>query len=185
VAPRRLPPLHFLLPLVLFAAVVAFMAAGLGRDPKAVPSPLVGRPAPDFSLPRLDDPGRPVRRADLLGRPWVLNVWASWCTACREEHATLMDFARSGRAPLYGLDHKDTRPEALAWLARNGDPYTATMVDADGRAGIDFGVYGVPETFVIDRHGTVRFKHAGPLTPEVVRTRIDPLLQELSSDATP
>ena len=174
------PPLRFLVPLGLFVVLVGFMAVGLRRDPKEVPSPLIGKPAPEFAVPRLDDPARTVRRADLLGQVWVLNVWASWCVACREEHGTLMDFARSRAAPLYGLDYKDTRPEARDWLARAGDPYAASLFDADGRVGIDFGVYGVPETFVIDRRGVVRFKHVGPLTPEIVRNRIEPLLKELA-----
>jgi len=111
---------------------------------------------------------------------WVLNVWASWCTACREEHALLLAFSRAGIVPIVGLDYKDTRPEAQAWLARFGNPYTATAFDADGRVGIDFGVYGVPETFVIDRRGVVRFKQVGPLTPQVLEQRILPLLKELS-----
>jgi cytochrome c biogenesis protein CcmG/thiol:disulfide interchange protein DsbE len=172
--------LRFVLPVAVFGVLLVFMALGLKRDPKEVPSPLIGRPAPFFSAPRLDDPRHFIRREDLLGRVWVLNVWASWCEACREEHGTLMDFARGRLAPLYGLDYKDTRPEGQAWLARAGNPYEASLFDPDGRIGIDFGVYGVPETFVIDAKGVVRFKHTGPLTPTVVRDKLEPLLKELN-----
>ena len=174
------PPLRFLLPAGIFAVLLGFLAVGLRGDPKAVPSPLIGRPVPGFTAPRLDDPARTLGRAELLGRAWVLNIWASWCAACREEHGTLAALARTGLAPVYGLDYKDTRPEALAWLARAGDPYQASLFDAEGRIGLDFGVVGVPETFVIDRQGIVRLKHTGPLTPQIVRERIEPLLKELA-----
>lgn len=173
--------LRFLLPLALFAVVVGFLAVGLGLNPREVPSPLIGKPAPDFALPRLDDPQRVVRRDELLGQVWMLNVWASWCTPCREEHPIVIDVARRGLAPVYGLNYKDNRAAALQWLAGLGDPYRATLFDVDGRVGIDFGVYGVPETFVIDREGIVRFKHTGPLTPAVVRERIEPLLRDLNA----
>jgi cytochrome c biogenesis protein CcmG/thiol:disulfide interchange protein DsbE len=172
--------LRFALPLALFAALVFFLWRGLSLDPHEVPSPLIGKPAPAFALAQLDNAAPTLRRDDMLGRVWVLNVWASWCTACREEHALLLAFSRAGIVPIVGLDYKDTRPEAQAWLARFGNPYTATAFDADGRVGIDFGVYGVPETFVIDRRGVVRFKQVGPLTPQVLEQRILPLLKELS-----
>lgn len=175
--------LKFLLPLAVFAAIVGFLAVGLGLNPREVPSPLIGKPAPAFALPRLDDTNQKVSREDLLGQVWMLNVWASWCTPCREEHPLVIDIARRQLVPVYGLNYKDAGPAARSWLASLGNPYRANLVDADGRVGIDFGVYGVPETFIIDRQGVVRFKHVGPLTPEVVRKRIEPLLKELNAGA--
>jgi cytochrome c biogenesis protein CcmG, thiol:disulfide interchange protein DsbE len=172
--------LRFLVPLALFVVLVGFLARGLSLDPREVPSPLIGKPAPGFALTRLDDEARVVRREDMLGKVWILNVWASWCAACRDEHPHLLDFARTKQAPLVGLNYKDTRRDGLGWLARFGDPYDMSLFDADGRVGIDFGVYGVPETFVIDKQGVVRFKQIGPVTPEVLRNRIVPLLKELN-----
>jgi cytochrome c biogenesis protein CcmG/thiol:disulfide interchange protein DsbE len=171
--------LRFLLPLALFLALVAFLAVGLKLDPKEVPSPLIDKPAPGFALTRLDQPTLTIRREDLLGKVWMLNVWASWCTACREEHPVLLDFAKRRLVPVYGLNYKDQRGAGLRWLANYGDPYETSLFDPDGRVGIDWGVYGVPETFVIDRAGVVRYKHIGPLTPEVIRDRIEPLLRQL------
>jgi cytochrome c biogenesis protein CcmG/thiol:disulfide interchange protein DsbE len=171
--------LRFAIPLALFALLVFFLWRGLALDPREVPSPLIGQPAPRFALTRLDDAARTIRREDLLGKVWVLNVWASWCGACRDEHPALLRFAASKQVPLIGLNYKDQRPAGLAWLAQFGDPYEASLFDADGRVGIDFGVYGVPETFVIDKRGVVRFKHIGALTPELIETRVQPLLKEL------
>lgn len=171
--------LRYLLPLGLFAAVLVFLGLGLGLNPAEVPSPLIGKPAPDFALPRLDDEQQMLKREDLRGQVWLLNVWASWCAPCREEHPLVLDLARRKLAPVVGLNYKDQPAAARKWLANLGDPYQVTAVDADGRVGIDFGVYGVPETFVIDRAGLVRFKHVGPLTPEVVRGKLEPLLKEL------
>ncbi|MDH4391736.1 MAG: DsbE family thiol:disulfide interchange protein [Aquabacterium sp.] len=171
--------LRYLVPMGIFAAVLGFLFVGLGLNPREVPSPLVGKPAPAFQLPRLDDPAQTVGRNDLLGKVWMLNVWASWCAPCREEHPLVIDIARRKLVPVYGLNYKDQTQAARGWLANLGDPYTATLVDANGRVGIDFGVYGVPETFIIDRQGVIRYKHTGPLTADVVRTRIEPLLKEL------
>jgi cytochrome c biogenesis protein CcmG/thiol:disulfide interchange protein DsbE len=171
--------LRFLLPLALFMGVVVFLFKGLGLNPREVPSPLIGKPAPAFSLPKLHAPEQTISRDDLLGKVWMLNVWASWCAPCREEHPLVIDIAQRKLLPVYGLNYKDQGPAAQRWLAQLGDPYQATIVDADGRVGIDYGVYGVPETFIIDRQGVIRFKHTGPLTPEVVRTRIEPLVKEL------
>ena len=173
------PSLRFLLPLAAFVVLAAFLGAGLKLDPREVPSPLIGKPAPEFTLARLDQPAQSIRRADLLGKVWVLNVWASWCAACVQEHPVLIDFARTTQVPLLGLNYRDTRPAGQAWLARFGNPYQTSLFDPDGRVGIDFGVYGVPETFVIDKRGTVRFKQIGPLTPDIVRNRIEPLLRQL------
>jgi cytochrome c biogenesis protein CcmG/thiol:disulfide interchange protein DsbE len=176
---------YFLAPLALFLMLAAFLAVGLNRDPREVPSPLVGKPAPSFSLPRLDAGPEATAQAasfnpkDMAGKVWLLNVWASWCVSCRQEHAELVAFAQSGAAPLIGLDYKDQAADAKVWLARFGNPYAASAVDADGRVGIDYGVYGVPETYVIDKTGTIRFKQIGPLTREVLREKILPMIKEL------
>ena len=172
---------QYLAPLALFAVLLGFLTVGLNLNPREVPSPLIGKPAPAFELSRLDDPALKLTHADLQGQVWILNVWASWCVACREEHPLLVDFARRTTVPLYGLNYKDKRSDGLAWLARFGNPYKASLFDADGRVGIDFGVYGVPETFVIDKQGVVRFKQIGPVTPEVLRDRIEPLLKQLNA----
>jgi cytochrome c biogenesis protein CcmG, thiol:disulfide interchange protein DsbE len=172
--------LRFLIPLALFVVLAGFLAVGLKLDPREVPSPLIGKPAPAFALPRLDDASRTIRRDDLLGKVWMLNVWASWCAACRDEHPLLVEFAKSKRLPIYGLNYKDTRQDGQQWLARFGNPYDASLFDQDGRVGIDWGVYGVPETFIVDRAGVIRFKHIGALTPDILRTRIEPLLKQLN-----
>jgi cytochrome c biogenesis protein CcmG, thiol:disulfide interchange protein DsbE len=172
--------LRFLIPLGLFAVLVMFLVVGLRLDPREVPSPLIGKPAPKFALPRLDNPSQTIRREDLLGKVWILNVWASWCAACRDEHPLLVEYARRKRVPIYGLNYKDTRDAGQQWLARFGNPYDASLFDQDGRVGIDWGVYGVPETFVVDREGTIRFKHIGALTPAILRERIEPLIKQLN-----
>lgn len=169
----------FLLPLGLFLALVIFLFIGLSRDPREVPSPLVDKPAPAFSLPELSDPTQVFHSEQMRGKVWLLNVWASWCVACREEHPVLLDLARSRVVPIYGLNYKDERRDALGWLEELGDPYTLSIADADGRVGIDYGVYGVPETFVIDRNGVIRYKQIGPVTEEVLRKKIIPLVKEL------
>lgn len=169
------------LPLAVFAVLMAFLAAGLTLKPRELPSALVGRPAPAFSLPTLDAPERSVSAQSLRGRVWVLNVWASWCAACRDEHAGIAEMARLGVVPVYGLNYKDRRAEALDWLARLGNPYVASLADTDGRVGIDYGVYGVPETFVIDKAGVVRRKFVGPLTPAMIHDEIVPLVARLNA----
>ena len=171
--------LWFLIPLGAFLALAVVLSVGLRLDPREVPSPLIGKPAPAFALPRLDDATRTIGLQDLRGRPFVLNVWASWCVACRVEHPLLVEYAKTRRVPLYGLNYKDKRADATAWLTRFGNPYDASLVDADGRVGIDFGVYGVPETFVVDADGKIRLKHIGPLTKDVLTKRIEPLLKKL------
>jgi cytochrome c biogenesis protein CcmG, thiol:disulfide interchange protein DsbE len=172
--------LRFILPLALFVVLVGFLAVGLKLDPREVPSPLIGKPAPAFALTRLDNADQTIRREDMLGKVWMLNVWASWCAACREEHPHLVAFARTKAMPILGLNYKDTRKDGLGWLARFGNPYDASLFDVDGRVGIEFGVYGVPETFVIDKQGVIRFKQIGPVTPDILQTRIVPLLKELN-----
>ncbi len=178
---------RFLIPLGLFLVLAVFLAMGLNRDPHEVPSPLVGKPAPMFSLPRLDvDPQVAVGTQngsfgpnDMAGKVWLLNVWASWCVSCRQEHPVLVEFAKSNIVPLIGLDYKDQPADAKGWLAQFGNPYALSVVDADGRVGIDYGVYGVPETYVIDKAGTIRFKQIGPITNEVLEAKILPLIKEL------
>ena len=172
--------LKFAIPLAIFATLVGFFGIGLGLDPREVPSPLIDKPAPNFALTRLDAPAQTIRRTDMLGKVWMLNVWASWCEACRDEHPHLVEFARMRALPILGLDYKDRRELAQSWLAQRGDPYDASLFDESGRVGIDFGVYGVPETFVIDKQGIVRFKQIGPLTPEVLRDRVLPLVRSLN-----
>jgi cytochrome c biogenesis protein CcmG/thiol:disulfide interchange protein DsbE len=173
--------LKFLIPLALFVGLALLLALGLGRDPREVPSPLIGKPAPAFALTRLDDPLKTIKREDLLGKVWMLNVWASWCVACREEHPLLVEFSRLKIVPVYGLNYKDARPDGLQWLARFGNPYEASLFDSDGNVGIDYGVYGVPETFIIDKQGVVRLKHIGPVTPDVIRERIEPMVRKLNA----
>ncbi len=191
---------RFLWPLIGFIVLTLLLAVGLTLNPREVPSPLVGKPAPAFSLPRLSDPETSFSPREMLGKVWLLNVWASWCVSCRQEHPVLVELARRQATPLIGLNYKEVRgdgsievdkigPEnetplvrqrAAAWLAKHGDPYLLSVLDVDGRVGIDYGVYGVPETYVIDRQGVIRLKHIGPLTPDVYSSRIAPLLTELS-----
>ena len=170
------------LPLGIFVALLVLLGVGLHLDPREVPSPLINKAAPDFRLPDLKDPSRSIARADLLGKVTLLNVWASWCSVCRDEQPLLVDMARRYHLTLYGLDYKDERADALMWLQRFGDPYLLTGYDADGRTGINYGVYGVPETYVIDRDGIIRYKHIGPLTPEVLEKTILPLVKKLNHD---
>lgn len=170
---------RFILPLVVFAALIALLGVGLKLNPREVPSPLIGKPAPHFELPQLGEATKMFTEKDMLGKVWVLNVWASWCVSCREEHPVLLDLAASGAVPLYGLDYKDKREDGLAWLNGMGDPYRLSIFDADGKVGIDYGVYGVPETYVIDKLGVIRYKYIGPLTREIVKDKLLPLVQEL------
>jgi cytochrome c biogenesis protein CcmG, thiol:disulfide interchange protein DsbE len=172
---------RFTVPLVLFALLATFLWRGLRLDPHEVPSPLLNKPAPGFALTQLDDASRTIRRDDMLGKVWMLNVWASWCVACRDEHATLVEFSRTREVPIIGLNYKDTRQQGLAWLSRFGNPYENSLFDEHGRVGIDFGVYGVPETFVIDKQGVIRFKLIGPLTPDAIQIQLRPLLKELGA----
>ena len=170
----------FLIPLIAFVVLVGFLAVGLNRDPREVPSPLIDKPTPAFTLPQLHEPGKTFSSQSLLGKVWLLNVWASWCAACKDEHPHLVELSRTGKVILIGLDYKDTRDAALATLKKEGDPYLLSAVDADGRVGINYGVYGVPETFVIDKTGIIRYKHIGPVTPEVLSKKILPLMDRLS-----
>lgn len=172
---------RFLVPLAIFIVLVVFLGIGLGLNPREVPSPLINKPAPAFQLPQLHRPDQTFSQQDMKGRVWLLNVWASWCVSCREEHPLLVQFARSNVVPVYGLNYKDKPDDALAWLKQFGDPYALSIIDRDGRVGIDYGVYGVPETFVIDKQGAIRYKQIGPITPEALQNKILPLVKELQS----
>lgn len=173
---------RFLLPLALFFVLVAFLAVGLKLDPREVASPLIDKPAPQFNLPRLDDPQKTFSPKEMLGQVWLFNVWASWCETCREEHRVLLDLARSGVVPLYGMDYKDTRAEATQWLKDGGgDPYRAVVMDIPGRVGIDYGVYGVPETYLIDKTGIIRYKQIGAITERALQDKILPMVKELQA----
>lgn len=171
--------LRYALPLALFVALIAFLAVGLTRDPTTVPSPLVGKRAPSFALPELRDPARTLTPADFAGKVVLLNVWGTWCVSCRQEHPLLVDLSRRKLVDIYGLNWKDDRAAAIRWLDQLGDPYVASGVDSAGNTAIDYGVYGAPETFVIDRRGVVAYKHIGPITPEVWRDTLEPLIRRL------
>ncbi len=170
---------RFHLPLGVFAVLMAFLVIGLTLKPQEVPSPLIGRSVPSFQLTQLHAPNQSFSPRDMAGRVWLLNVWASWCVSCRDEHPLLVQLARNGSLTLVGLNYKDKPEEATAWLQRHGDPYRLSLIDRDGRVGIDFGVYGVPETFVIDKKGIIRHKHIGPLTTESLGQTILPLVAAL------
>ncbi len=168
------------LPLGIFALLVVLLGVGLTLNPREVPSPLIDKPAPHFQLPLLHEPGKTFSEKDMLGKVWLLNVWASWCVSCREEHPVLMDLAKTGLVPIYGLNYKDERKDGIAWLQRFGDPYQLSTYDINGRVGIDYGVYGVPETYVIDKRGVIRYKRIGVVTPEILKQKILPLVDELN-----
>ena len=169
----------FLIPLILFIVLVVFLGIGLNRDPREVPSPLINKPAPAFEVAQLAQPNKTFSPASMKGQVWILNVWASWCVACREEHPVLVELAKSQIAPVIGLDYKDKREDAMAMLAKQGNPYALSAFDGNGRVGIDYGVYGVPETYIIDKAGVIRFKHIGPLTMDLLNQKIYPLVTEL------
>jgi len=151
----------------------------LGLNPQEIPSPLVGKPAPAFALAQLDA-GKTFGPQDMKGKVWLLNVWASWCTSCRQEHPHLLELGRRGVVPIVGLDYMDAREDGAKWLVKHGNPYQLSILDSDGKVGIDYGVYGVPETFVIDKRGVIRLKFAGPLTPEIIERKLLPLIKELN-----
>ena len=172
---------RYFVPLIVFAVMLAFLAIGLQLKPREIPSPLIDKAAPRFSLPTLAAPDQMLSSQDLRGKVWVLNVWASWCVACREEHPLLVEMAKLNAVPIFGLNYKDKRADALGWLARFGNPYTASLSDTEGLVGIDYGVYGVPETFVIDKAGVIRHKVIGPVTAEAIRDVILPLVRKLNA----
>ncbi|MDO8788249.1 MAG: DsbE family thiol:disulfide interchange protein [Sulfuritalea sp.] len=190
---------RFMIPVALFVILVIFLGIGLTLDPHEVPSPLVGKPAPTFNLRQLANADKPFSPKDMQGKVWLLNVWSSWCVSCRTEHPLLVAFARQGRLPIVGLSYKEvrgdgaidssklsaddelimTRSRAISWLAERGNPYALVALDIDGRVGIDYGVYGVPETYVIDKTGIIRYKQIGPLTSDALDKKILPLVKEL------
>lgn len=177
---------RYLVPLFIFGLLIALFSYALHQmgtgeyNPRDIKSPLIDKPAPAFALPQLHKPDATLGRADLMQHKVSLfNVWASWCVACRQEHPFLMELSRGGEVPIYGLNYKDERADAMAWLQRHGNPYRASAFDYEGRVGIDWGVYGVPETFIVDAQGTIRYKHIGPLTPQVWRETIQPIVHQL------
>jgi cytochrome c biogenesis protein CcmG, thiol:disulfide interchange protein DsbE len=171
--------MRFILPFIVFVVLVIFLFVGLNLDPREVPSPLVGKPAPAFTLPQLDNPKIMFSPQEMKGKVWLFNVWASWCVACEAEHPVLLELSKLNIVPVYAMDYKDKREDALAILSQRGNPYAKTVSDADGRVGIDYGVYGVPETYVIDKQGIIRYKQIGPVTPQNLRKIILPLVAEL------
>jgi cytochrome c biogenesis protein CcmG/thiol:disulfide interchange protein DsbE len=173
--------MRYMLPLVAFLVLAGFLYVGLGLNPREVPSPLIGKPAPAFTLPQLHEPDKKFSTQDMKGKVWLLNVWASWCVSCREEHPVLVDLARQNIVPVYGLDYKDNREDGEAWLARGGDPYVLSISDTEGRVGIDYGVYGVPETYLIDKQGIIQYKEIGPVTPQSLKDKILPLVAQLQA----
>ncbi len=187
----------FLIPLGLFVVLVLFLAVGLKRDPHEIPSPLINRAAPDFSLQTLSGTAT-FSPADYKGRVWMLNVWATWCVSCREEHPVLVAFAKQIGVPIVGLSYKEIQPQddpekkltpnaqlnlarsrGAVWLERHGNPYTLSVMDLDGRVGIDYGVYGVPETYIIDKSGVIRYKQIGPVTPQILSETLLPIIRDL------
>jgi cytochrome c biogenesis protein CcmG/thiol:disulfide interchange protein DsbE len=191
----------FLIPLALFLGLLVFLAVGLNRNPHEIPSPLVGKPAPAFSLSTLDAKGPKFGPENMKGKVWMLNVWATWCVACREEHPVLVAFSKNNQVPIVGLSYKEVQPQdepagrkftpeeklklarerSEMWLKRFGNPYALSVMDLDGRVGIDYGVYGVPETYLIDKEGVIRYKRVGVVTPELLQSTILPLVQKLNA----
>ncbi len=172
---------RFVLPLGVFILMVALLGYGLSLDPKKVPSPLIDKTAPAFSLAMLDAPERQLSTADLMGQVWVLNVWASWCVSCRAEHEVITALANKNLVTVIGLNYKDQSDDARRWLKQFGNPYATSVIDLDGRVGIDWGVYGVPETFVIGADGVIKYKHIGPVTHESLEQKVMPVIRELLS----
>ena len=175
--------LKYIVPLLLFTVLAVFLAIGLKLNPRDIPSPLIDKPAPHFSLPVLTEPSRKFSPEDLQGRVWMLNVWASWCVSCRSEHPVLNDFARKNPVIIVGLNYKDEPEAAKQWLAQLGNPYQVSVMDMEGRTGIDYGVYGVPETFVIDKKGIVRYKFTGPVSMKDVEQTLLPLINKLRAES--
>ena len=171
---------RFVIPLILFVVLIVFLAIGLGRDPHIVPSAVIDKPAPDFALPELREPTKIISPNQMRGKVWLLNVWGSWCPACREEHPFLIEIAKSGAVPIYGLSWKDKREDALAVLGELGDPYVLNVSDFDGRVAIDYGITGAPETYLIDKQGIIRYKEVGQLTPEIMHQKILPMVRTLN-----
>ena len=173
---------RFTIPLAVFVVLLGFLGIGLTLKPRELPSPFIDKPAPDFSLPELLIADTSFSNRDLEGEVWLLNIWASWCVACRQEHPLLNALSATGTVPIGGLNYKDQGSDAVAWLEHFENPYRHIPTDLAGDVGIDYGVYGVPETFVIDRHGIIRHKHIGPLTEETLREDVMPLVNKLKQE---
>jgi cytochrome c biogenesis protein CcmG/thiol:disulfide interchange protein DsbE len=173
--------IRFIWPFVIFVVLAGFLYVGLQLNPREVPSPLIGKPAPAFNLAQLHDPTKQFSPQQMKGQVWLMNVWASWCVSCRVEHPVLMALSRQNIVPIYGLDYKDKREDGMAWLRDGGDPYVLSASDVTGRIGIDYGVYGVPETYVIDKEGVIRYKQIGPVTQRSLHEKILPLVAELKA----
>ena len=173
--------LKYIIPLALFLGLAVFFAIGLTRDPRVVPSPFIDKPAPPFKLEQLHEPKLAFAPEEMKGKVWMLNVWASWCVSCRVEHPVLVEMHRNNVVPIVGLNYKDRREDAVAWLQKFGNPYQLSAWDIEGRVGIDYGVYGAPETFVIDKQGVIRHKQIGPITPEALEKTILPLIRKLNA----
>jgi cytochrome c biogenesis protein CcmG/thiol:disulfide interchange protein DsbE len=171
--------LIYLLPLATFLVVAVFLLRGLWLNPREVPSPLINKPAPLFTLEQLAQPDAKFSTTDMKGQVWLLNVWASWCVACRQEHPLLVELSKQKAVPIIGLNYKDKPDAAKGWLAQWGNPYDLSAKDPDGRVGIDYGVYGVPETFLIDKAGVIRFKQIGPITEEIWKQKMLPMIEDL------
>jgi cytochrome c biogenesis protein CcmG/thiol:disulfide interchange protein DsbE len=171
---------RYLVPLGIFVVLAVFLAIGLQRNPQEIPSPFIGKPAPAFTLTQLENANKNFSPQDMQGKVWLLNVWASWCGPCRAELPELLEFSKQGVAPLVGLNYTDAREDGNKWLNQFGNPYQLSVFDGDGRVGIDYGVYGVPETFIIDKQGVIRMKHVGPVTAEVIKEKFVPLIKELN-----
>ena len=171
------------LPIAAFVILLALLAFGLTNDPRDIPSPLVGKTVPEFTLPKLYDSEKTTSPAEMKGEVWMLNVFASWCVSCRAEHAVVSQFVKDSGLKVMGLNYKDESPDAKAWLAEHGNPYSMIAVDLDGRVGIDWGVYGVPESYLIDKKGVIRHKFTGPITPQIVEETLKPMLKQLRAEA--
>ncbi|HEX7115348.1 MAG TPA: DsbE family thiol:disulfide interchange protein [Steroidobacter sp.] len=169
---------RYLVPVVLFAILIGFFVAGLKRDKETLPSPLIGKPAPQFTLPRVEDPSKQISNAQFTGRPYVVNVWATWCVGCRQEHDALLEIERRGEVPLIGLNWKDDLALAQQWLAQLGDPYVASAFDQEGNVAIDWGVYGAPETFLVGADGTILYRHISPITLEIWEREFVPRIKQ-------
>ncbi len=174
--------LRFTVPLIIFGVIAAFLFKGMYMNPREIPSPLIGKSVPEFSLPLLEQPETQITNKDLLGKPYLLNVWATWCVSCRAEHGTLVQLARTGKVDIYGLNWKDESAKAQSWLRQLGNPYVANIFDKKGRTAIDLGVYGAPETFVVDSQGIIQYKHAGPVTPQLISETLLPMIEKLKQE---
>lgn len=174
--------LKYLMPLALFIVMAVFLALGLKLNPKDIPSPLIDLPAPDFALPVLDQPERTLTKHALIGDVWLLSVWASWCGSCRAEHPIFNQLAKQKLVTIVGLNYKDEPADAKQWLAQLGNPYDVSIMDLEGRTGIDYGVYGVPETFVVDKKGIIRYKHTGPVDVRDMQEILIPLIKKLKAE---